>query len=1214
MPPTDDRIPVLYLAPWLDIGGSDKGTLDWFRFLDRDRYRPSLIMTQPSPNRRVKDVVPYADEVWDLPDLMPGNEFARFIVTFIVSRQIQVLHVMNSRLGFELLPDVAGLPDRPRVVLQLHVEESDRSGYVRYVSTRYGNLVDAFSVSSHALSEQLERYAVPRAKRRTIYTGVDAEHEFSPARVKPVDGLDRERIHILFPARLVAQKDPLLMLDVAARLRAEGMDFCIHVLGDGLMMDAVSDRIAAAGLERSVILHGERIDIAPWYAACDVVLLTSQFEGVPYVAYEAMAMATPLVAPDLPGLRELVTPESGILVSPRARIEGYVEALTSLAHDASLRRSIGRSSRARALSEFPLERMAAEHGALYEELLAAAISSENRSPPANPDQVARERIRLRNRRPGGSPLVSVIVPCFNDGHYLSGCLESIAGQGYDHIETIVVDNASTDPDTLDAFEKLADSEVKLLRMSVNRGPSPARNAAIEVATGRYVLPVDADNMLLPNAISDLVEQLGSAGEQVGFIYPNYQFFGNRQDYFEPPSYNLHALLSANYCDTSSLIDREIFDWGFRYPEEIVLGYEDWDLVLSLAEHGIYGEPARNRTLLYRKHGFTRSDLVAASTPFLRTAELRHPSLYGCRPQLKAQWNPAITLIVLDPLQANHGDALSNLVGAARAQSCPDFEVLICSDSEAWPTPSGRQVRRIPRALAASRAEVLAQGMQMARGRYVLASYGSAAGVLVDRSVIEKALRVLKTNPLIDALALAEGADGLGTFRLLDGTTAEDAQLSALLWTADGRGALPTALPVSGQHPLEALARWLSAHATVQWRHLPRRDRRAVVAADDGPQARLGSPRFARARDARQRSEETMVPDFPPAAAPRLRWPTVWMPPQARILSRHRHHSSGRYVFTNDRNPPPGCRFDYDLGSVRGLPFPGTVSLQTRQEGPKIGFVIDQPAELEAPELLGFVEQAPLPLFDPLQIARHRETGQRVLISGANDPLLGLVDEVTFIGFIEPYPIHPRQPPHAEVDYGLVGLIRSIDLQARRHRYGAGRKLAGELVGELGALFSEPTGDCDPLHIDGDGHVLMPGAAKSAQRPSLLVALRWAGAPLTWRQFGALGPKARACVRRSLDASRSLTSAPSPTGAACSPPAGYVLRSPTPRTIPLFAAVHPVTGDQLLCTDEREPGALGYRPPVRLGHLIAQGPLTGQIGIDRRGIPWASRFGQAGVGR
>ena len=65
-----------------------------------------------------------------------------------MTRGVDVVHIMNSRLGFELLPDLTALPDPPGVLVQLHVEEADRSGYVRYVTTRYGNLVDAWSVSS----------------------------------------------------------------------------------------------------------------------------------------------------------------------------------------------------------------------------------------------------------------------------------------------------------------------------------------------------------------------------------------------------------------------------------------------------------------------------------------------------------------------------------------------------------------------------------------------------------------------------------------------------------------------------------------------------------------------------------------------------------------------------------------------------------------------------------------------------------------------------------------------------------------------------------------------------------------------------------------------------------------------------------------------------------------------------------------------------------
>ena len=86
------------------------------------------------------------------------------IFDLLATREIDVLHIMNSRLGFQLLPDLDALPRPPKVVVQLHVEEPDRSGYVRYVCRRFGNLVDAFSVSSEHLASIVRGYDVPGSR------------------------------------------------------------------------------------------------------------------------------------------------------------------------------------------------------------------------------------------------------------------------------------------------------------------------------------------------------------------------------------------------------------------------------------------------------------------------------------------------------------------------------------------------------------------------------------------------------------------------------------------------------------------------------------------------------------------------------------------------------------------------------------------------------------------------------------------------------------------------------------------------------------------------------------------------------------------------------------------------------------------------------------------------------------------------------------------
>ncbi len=139
----------------------------------------------------------------------------------------------------------------------------------------------------------------------------------------------------------------------------------------------------------------------------------------------------------------------------------------------------------------------------------------------------------------------MIVTCFDQGRYLPACLQSVANQSYRPIETIVVDDRSTDPETLAMLDTLeADPTISVVRLPANRGPAAARNAGIEQARGRYILPLDGDDLLVESAVTELVEQLVSADEQIGFVYPNLQFFGNRCDYLEMPTYNLHALLGG----------------------------------------------------------------------------------------------------------------------------------------------------------------------------------------------------------------------------------------------------------------------------------------------------------------------------------------------------------------------------------------------------------------------------------------------------------------------------------------------------------------------------------------------------------------------------------------------------------------------------------------------------------------------------------------------
>jgi glycosyltransferase involved in cell wall biosynthesis len=1252
----DGRVPVLYLAPWVDYGGSDKGTIDWLRWLDRDRFATFLATTQPSDNRLLEQALPYVEELWPLPEFLAGPHEPALIFDLIHTRGIQVLHIMNSRLGYELLPDLAALPRPPAVVVQLHVEEPDRSGYVRYVTTRYGNLVDAFSVSSRHLAEAVEGYEVPAGKIHVIPTGVDAQAEFNPDRVKRAVPVEEGDFNVLVPGRLTEQKDPLLMVDVIRRVAPELERLRVHVLGDGPLEAEVRAAVASAGLEERFRFHPPTRELAPWYAASDLMLMTSVFEGVPYVIYEAMAMEVPIVAPALPGNVELMADTAGILVTPRDDANRYAEALMSLARDRQRSEALARGGRERVLDAFGVQAMGHLHSRLYETLLASTRSPHGPPPdgtgpvvadaPRSPTSAGAEDdrggqpsratpaprpprpLRFTDRPAYAEPLVSVVMPCFNHGRFLREGVPAILDQDYPDLELIIVDDGSTDADTLVALDELSELErVRVIHQPVNSGPSVARNRAIAEARGRYILPVDADNVLLAGAVRSLVAQLQHAGERTGYIYPNLQYFGTRDDYFEPPAHNLALLLDGNYCDTCSLIDRQVFDAGVGYCEDIKLGHEDWDFALTLAEHDVIGEPAHGPTLLYRKHGFTRSDAVEhAKESFRARMAGEHPRLYGDAESLGRFWRwrgpaaetkgreaPGLSCVVTSPIELD-GEEGRRLLERLGAQSCRDLELILeCAGAPA----AGKRIRRIPPGLCTHPVARLQEGLAMARGSMLMIAGEVVVDLLGDPGLVEKLYRTFWASPELEAIAFADaGEHGRFPYRLLaEGETNGPAH--ALIWDRSIAEALPPWLQTDGTPFAELLARVMSAHGVaIQWRHWPARAGGESANEATAASGRLTLPWDAAERDPHRRAERRMtaslrpaVPSLPAEAVPRWLGLPSWLPPESTLLVRHQN-GSGEHAITIGREPPKGFALEYDIGAIRAFAPPGTVRLVEGEQAGDFRTVPRGAPRDPRDRVLGSLELAPLPLFEPVARAVLAD-GSVTLVAGERDPLRKQAVQLEHLGFIEAYPLNPPLPPDARHRaHGIVGLLRALDAPARRHRYSVGPQVPAGLVGELGALHLAPEPDSIAVYIE-DGRLFTSAYEPSRTPHDWRQTLRWVAAPAGWRGFGHVRGRARSVARRARDAGL-LAREPTPATAATASPApvGFLYPQGGAGRLELLAATHPVSGDQLLTLHPLEAADMGYGEVVGLGFVLERAPVTGTLGLARVAVPWASHFGLA----
>jgi len=115
-----------------------------------------------------------------------------------------------------------------------------------------------------------------------------------------------------------------------------------------------------------------------------------------------------------------------------------------------------------------------------------------------------------------SPLVSIIIPCYNQAHYLAESIESALNQDYPNIEVIVVDDGSTD----NTREVAGQYNITYIHQE-NQGRSVARNHGISKSTGEFLIFLDSDDRLLPLAVQHGMDCIVHH-QECGFAYGRYR--------------------------------------------------------------------------------------------------------------------------------------------------------------------------------------------------------------------------------------------------------------------------------------------------------------------------------------------------------------------------------------------------------------------------------------------------------------------------------------------------------------------------------------------------------------------------------------------------------------------------------------------------------------------------------------------------------------------
>lgn len=239
-----------------------------------------------------------------------------------------------------------------------------------------------------------------------------------------------------------------------------------------------------------------------------------------------------------------------------------------------------------------------------------ALAPANPGTPQGPVQKAAEASQHEaSKWDSRYPLVSIVIPCFNYGHFVRDAIESALAQTFTDIEIIVVEGGSS---SLESRRQLAELNYPKMRVLLQDGPRRAganRNFGIQNARGKYICCLDADDKIDPTYIEKAVFLLEHYEYDV--VSTKLQFFGNNTDMcgiLEQPV--LEDMLRANHVLTCAVFRRALWAKAggihdFNEPGGHV--HEDWAFWVRLAALGARFFNLNGEALFYyRSHGVSLS--------------------------------------------------------------------------------------------------------------------------------------------------------------------------------------------------------------------------------------------------------------------------------------------------------------------------------------------------------------------------------------------------------------------------------------------------------------------------------------------------------------------------------------------------------------------------------------------------------------------------------
>jgi glycosyltransferase involved in cell wall biosynthesis len=449
------------------------------------------------------------------------------------------------------------------------------------------------SPSRFILDELKKRFDLSHDKVVIVPNPYEVKGDVKPEPVGETPG------QIVFYGKLTVQKGAFKLLHYFRNLWDSGFSEPLYLVGgqdivyhpEGKTMGDIIRVKYKSYIDRGLLRLEDRIrpsEIKSRLAAAKVVIIPSANDNLPYVLFEMLELGKVVLISQQGGHAEVVEPGVDGFVFNHNEPETFARQLTAILQLTVAQRQ--------AISEKAIRKVSDHYGyaSIYPRKIEA-IERVVRQPshaarfpfirpaPAVPQPIA------EHQPVGAIGLLSVVVPYFNMGRYIDETIKSLEAVDYRQKEILIVNDGSTDPQSISKLDAYRQRENFRVLDIANRGLAHARNYGAAKANGEFLAFLDADDLVEKDYYSKALKVLSR--------YADVHFVGCWTQYFEGssrvwPTFNPEPpiLLFHNTVNSSALVyKRQAFlDKGLNDGSMVFTGLEDYESVLALTAAGYRG--------------------------------------------------------------------------------------------------------------------------------------------------------------------------------------------------------------------------------------------------------------------------------------------------------------------------------------------------------------------------------------------------------------------------------------------------------------------------------------------------------------------------------------------------------------------------------------------------------------------------------------------------